>query len=339
MRWGFGPRRVWRPRILSRAASTARRQVRIHRPLRAPTVHDALVIPLVVPASDSYDVSAGAGVVTVATTSVTFLESSALRRFGHRIIPPPGTDRGRESPASTMRRAIFGGYVFDHFGHFLLETLCRLWVEQSGEIDADIPVVWISTSRHGIRPWMSDVFQRLGMQRSIVLVDETTGPLAVDELIVPAAGFELREFLHPTQLRRLACVPWRPDAERKIWLSRSGPSGLTTVPGEPVIEERLRNLGWSVVHPESLSIDQQLDTLAGATRIAGVEGSALHALALMKEFGGSVDIVPRRSSPNYSIIADVAGWDQHIHAPTRSTSGLEPSALALAIDRRPPRRR
>jgi hypothetical protein len=323
------------------------------RPLKWQRVHDAIVVPL----SESFDFSSGAGVV--ASGPGQYVVGTGLRRYSQEIVPPPqitGLSAERSIP-----RAVFGGFVFAHFGHFLVESLSRLWIEEISTIDSSVPLVWI---RGGMgwefTPWMTEICRRIGLEREIVLVDARTGPLGVEELIIPQAGFELREWMHPMQMKRLGTTPWLPNAsDSRVWLSRTRVGESAGLTQEHEVEAVLAERGWSIICPESLSIDEQVETLVGASHVAGVEGSALHGLMLVKDFGGTIDIIRRRSSPNYNVLALAAGWDQRwlnvvggrrsgvaivgrILGKSPATApvidGIDPVATALAVDRSSRRR-
>jgi capsular polysaccharide biosynthesis protein len=202
---------------------------------------------------------------------------------------------------------------------------------------------------------MIDLCRRIGFERQIILVHGATGALAVDELVVPEAGLELRAWVHPLQVRRLGSTQWVPSGtQKKVWLSRVGQGvsggGLTE---EIEVEHELARRGWLIVRPEELSIDEQVDLLTGASHVAGVEGSALHTLVLLRGFGGTVDVVRRIWNPTFDLIARVEGWDQRWIDPVGGRTikvpglnrfsgediewplveGIDVAATALAIDR------
>lgn len=61
------------------------------------------------------------GILTADGEAVT---ASLVYRGNSAAVRPP--DR-RPSVSSECREAVFGGYICDHFGHFIFETLNRLW--------------------------------------------------------------------------------------------------------------------------------------------------------------------------------------------------------------------
>ena len=345
-----------RHRLPRRWAATGlartRRAVRMRRPLRWRLVGDAIVVP---PTSDS-DVKSGAGVVARRDGDFDYVRRTGVRRYSRELVPQPQT-KGLTANRS-VPRAIFGGFAFDHFGHFLLESLSRLWIEQVEDIDDSVPLVWIGARGACIRPWMVDICRQIGLNREVILIDESTGALAVDELLVPDAGCEVREWMHPEQMRRLGTTPWRPErterTERKVWLSRVGlRSSKGGLSEETEVELLLAERGWEIIRPEDLSIESQVEFLSRASRVAGVEGSALHGLVMVGSFGGTIDIIRRNSDPNFTSLALAGGWNQRIldpigglmtTTPVRNSftgelvavptwDGIDVVATALAVER------
>lgn len=65
----------------------------------------------------------------------------------------------------------------------------------------------------------------------------------------------------------------------KLYLSRSRlPAEMRRIRDEEAMEADLERQGWRVVHPQELSVAEQLECLAAAHTIAGCVGSALHLL-------------------------------------------------------------
>lgn len=301
----------------------------MRRPLRCRTVRDAIVVP---PTSDA-DFTSGAGVVASIGGGFDYVRGTGVRRYSRELVPRPQT-KGLIANQS-VPRAIFGGFAFDHFGHFLLESLSRVWIDQTQEVDDSVPLVWIGGRGVSITPWMNDICRQIGLDREVMMVDISTGALAVDELLVPRASCELHEWVHPEQLRRLGTSSWRPNgSEGKVWLSRVG---IGTSHGglieEAEVEQVLADSGWSIVRPEEVSIEEQIEVLAGASHVAGVEGSALHGLVLVGGFGGTIDIIRRNSNTNFKLVALAGGWNQRMIDPMGGRVTLAPVTNSLTGER------
>jgi capsular polysaccharide biosynthesis protein len=268
------------------------------------TVRDALVVAR--PVLDDW--SGGAGVLRRSGATWRYVRGSGIARYGRRQIVAPRTD-GHE-PLHEVEAAVFGGYLFDHYGHFLMESLARLWAPSP---EPPVPVVWIAGWTESFSPWMSDVLDVVGVADDRIVVTSAGGPLRVGELLVAEPGFEFGSYMHPWFARRLArrCVVPAPAGH--VWLSRSVRAPISGLDEEAELEARLADCGWLVVHPEDLSVAGQLDVLAHAVHVAGLEGSAFHTLALLDGFAGAVDVFTRQEHVNFELVAEASGFDQVRH--------------------------
>lgn len=177
--------------------------------------------------------------------------------------------------------AIYGGMLMNHFGHFLVEAMSRLWFIQERP---QLPILWHSISlpvAHTPWPgWMDEVWALLGLRarhHHIILK-----PVQCDTVILPRSGLVATNRLHPRQVAALACVR-EPNTSvgRRVWLSRAGlPSQFGRIEREEVVEASLVARGWTVVRPEALAVAAQAGIFAHADIVAGFAGSAFHAVLL-----------------------------------------------------------
>jgi capsular polysaccharide biosynthesis protein len=306
--------------------------------LRLASISDAVVVAR----PDLDDWSGGAGVLQRTHGDLRYVRDSGIRRFGRRQIPPPLT--AGWSVGGRLDCALYAGFLYDHYGHFLLESLARLWPPALG---VDVPVVWIAGWTETFAPWMTDMLDMLGVVPDRRIVTSSSGALEVGELIVPDPGFEFGSFMHPWLARRLArrrtCVRGR---ETHVWLSRAALVPNSGLDEELEVEAEMRERGWIILRPEEHSLREQVEILAGAIHVAGVEGSAFHTLCLLHEFGGAVDLFTRQEHDNFELVASVFELDQVRHrlpgatprerAKRRGTdtqwSGVDLAGMAAILD-------
>lgn len=288
--------------------------------LRLRVIDDAVVVPR----ARFGDVSLGAGVLKPTAHGQRPVRDTGVRRRDKEYVLPPPVD---SRPRHHIDQAIFGGYLFDHYGHFLLESLGRLWFDEPRH---DIPIVWIAATADRWRPWMTELADLVGIGPHRRLLNAGDGPLGVGRLVVADQGFEVDRYMHPWLVDRLAIVPASPDVTGNttghshghgdghggtghVWLSRTGLDETAGVAEERDIERRLADSGWAVVHPERLTVAEQVRVLRSARHVAGIEGSAFHTLLLLRGFTGTVDLLSRHGSRNFEVINAAQRLDLQRH--------------------------
>jgi hypothetical protein len=230
---------------------------------------------------------------------------------------------------------LYGGLLIEHFGHFLIESLSRTWALTAHK---QLPVVWQCFPKPKLVKWQIEIFKILGIDhRHFRLISR---PSKVDTVILPDAGFILNDFVHPDQAEALAAFPFRaPLSGKRIWLSKSKlPPDKGKVLNEEEIEARLLARGWSILHPERVSVSEQLGILSDAETVAGFAGSAFHLLVLGKEVQTKVRIVRRYANPlpaTFEIVARAKRLDQRIlNIDFESDNGLRDTRAIVRVANR-----
>ncbi len=198
-----------------------------------------------------------------------------------------------EEEPGRLDKAVYGGLHMNHFGHFLLEAMSRLWFLRA---HPGATVLWHSLDLpvpHA--PWpgrMAELARLLGLgdYRNVSI----KGPLRVGELVVPPHGYRPGAALDPEQARALRVVKPLPRAIDRLWLSRSAlPDQFGRLLGEADLEAKLAERGWTIFHPERHPVAEQARTLARANAVAGFAGSAFHAILLLEEPPARITLVER----------------------------------------------
>ena len=237
------------------------------------------------------------------------------RSYGQVGFAPEPPSTARTDP----RPVVFAGHLSYHFGHFILESLSRLWFAAE---HPERPIVWacrpepVPPAWHA---WQRQVLDVLGLRNEVLLLTEPTRFRSVD---VPQPGYRVKDFFSRQHARFLATYPARPrDPDLRVWLSRSGSdSGYRSLHAAR-LEAQLTEHGWTIVQPETLPIGEQLELLATAGRVAGEQGSAFHLVMLLDDVSGlEVDVICRdpdrpaeEQNQNYRLIAEVRGLRQRLH--------------------------
>lgn len=263
------------------------------------TLKDAIVVP---PVESAFTQEAG-----LLNADGSYCHQGALwRRYRPLTTEPPHPGR----PLETVRgRWLWGGVLWAHFGHFLVESTSRLWALDRPEEEFEGILFIPKRPRVGdkVRTFQKD-FVRL-MQVEVPL-RVATEPVAVEELVVPGQGFGLGTLIQGTRAFRSAihrrfAAEIVPDGPEKIYLSRSalglGKGGML---GEERLEEFLAAEGFEIFHPQDHDLGTQLARYKAATHVVAADGSALHLFAMVGRPHQRVAMIHRRKSTANNLLAE-----------------------------------
>jgi capsular polysaccharide biosynthesis protein len=224
-------------------------------------------------------------------------------------------------------RTFYAGHLLHVFGHLLLEMLPRFWPALDfGEFDQ----VLFRPARAGrnsgspdFEPYERDTLIALGVDpEQVVLVGDR--PLVVEDLTVSTPALVLKYGVDPAILvafdrLRSAFAGTGGDTDRRVYLSRTRlTDGYRKATNEDAIETMFEGAGFEIVHPQELTLAEQVATVAAATAIAGCDGSALHLGAFARP-GTVLLAIDSRVVVNQFMLDRVRGLDA-VHVLAASTA-------------------
>ncbi|MEM7731153.1 MAG: glycosyltransferase 61 family protein [Pseudomonadota bacterium] len=197
---------------------------------------------------------------------------------------------------------LYAGVGRHHFGHFLVETLIRLWAVGYYRDELDGIVIIpnrgmdfnVSIERR-FGPFLSLLTDGLGAHMP-------THPTRYETMLLPSPGFGplgwitgTPIFRRETRARVAARVRPSAGANDKVYISRTKlHKDDKLVDQEARIEDVMRKAGYDIFHPEQHSIAEQLSRYRTAKTIVGAEGSAFHLAPFAMPTGGRVALYQRR---------------------------------------------
>ncbi|CAM3061314.1 Protein of unknown function [Paracoccus aminovorans] len=253
---------------------------------------------------------------------------AATWRDGLRVTQPLAA-----APVPTARlpgRHLWGGVYFGHFGHFLVETLSRLWAAKTSGAESVI-----FTPRHSrLRDFVAYQQELIALTLPDLPVRILRAPTEVEDLLVPGQGFGLGEISAGTPAFRAFIREAFRDIPaggiENVYISRTRFSGKGGIINEQLVEDNLAAQGYTAIYPEKLSIREQLSIFKGARRIVGLDSSAFHMLGFVAAPWQQACILLRRNHP---------AW-QHIAAHLAGFTGRAPEVVdALVADWMPERQK
>jgi hypothetical protein len=191
--------------------------------------------------------------------------------------------------------AIFGGVIGPAFGHQITQSIGRLW---AGALAPKAPILFLPErlSFRSIPRHVLDLARALGVQNDLHLVTE---PAQCEQLLVPAevCNLDFRPCTTPYFRDWLARNRPEPPPEPgpDLYVSRSGlPLDNGQYLQENLLETALQRSDYRVIHPERLTIAEQLAAYRAARRLIFADGSAAHLWSFAARPGQKVAIVLRR---------------------------------------------
>ena len=177
---------------------------------------------------------------------------------------------------------IFLGLLHDHYGHFLLSTLSRLWSIQ------DLPKYKILCYSPNYlvewsKPYVRDILSALDLDPARFVSFDA--PVKIREIILPFASFEEQNFVHRTFARMCNAIGDRltngfapaPDSTLPVYLSKERITrGVRKIINEAEICEHLEKSGFEILFPEEMTFSKQVAMWRSPRPVVAFSSSGLH---------------------------------------------------------------
>jgi hypothetical protein len=219
---------------------------------------------------------------------------------------------GIEYKSNVQDVVIYGGILFNHFGHFILESLSRYWILKNLN---NVKIAWHVRGQDQILNWQKEIFNLLNIDTdNFIIINQ---PYIFENLMLASPGYIMNTKANNFHLSTLKIQSQEKNEKlksKKIWLSRSNlKEYFGGVNNEKELEKILLDEGFEIVFPEKLNVTEQLDIYSQAEVLAGFEGSAFHSIVFLSSPPPLIIILQRRIQgihPNYITIADCLNLNQ-----------------------------
>ena len=212
--------------------------------------------------------------------------------------PYPREDTIQDLPGTWL----FGGRFNPHFGHFLCETLARLWALDFVDepIDGVLFFPWSNNDAEKAESCFSSLSKIFNIDFNYKLCEQ---PYRAERLIVPPQGLgisrlmagspEMRQFILKHLERDMPPVDCK-----KLYISRGGQFGRDgrVFVGEEKLQELLQEEGYTIFSPEEHSWAEQLRHYLSADHIIGADGSAIHLVNYTGRTDLNLGVIRRRNT-------------------------------------------
>jgi capsular polysaccharide biosynthesis protein len=237
-----------------------------------------------------------------------------------------GSDILKDCCSSQGGTYIYGGVISLHYGHFIVNTLSRLWHHRRDVVtDAKIifhgpgnPDVWFE------RPFLKQMFAAIGIYRENILTFDR--PTRISTLQIPHPSFQEQHYICSafTKLcnnignHLISSAGSVRRNDRPVYLSKTAmASGVGRVVNETVIENILRAQGVEIIYPESLTLRDQMMVFVERSIVLGITGSALHTSTFIPPRSRVIALSPTdRPNSNFSLMDSANGTkSEYYYAP------------------------
>lgn len=194
-------------------------------------------------------------------------------------------------------RTLYLGTFYNHYGHFITESLSRFWWHEAGD-SFDHLVAYGFIHNHGrvhVQRFHRHMTGILGipLKRMSLL----TAPVRFDEIVVPEQLFvfgshvnvRMRDIYGRIAEQHRAGIP-----SGRIFLTRSihPRARLANAHG---VEDVFASFGFRVIYPEEVKIRRQLDYYVNSEIIAGLSGSGMHNCLFSRPGTMTIEVGDRRA--------------------------------------------
>lgn len=187
-------------------------------------------------------------------------------------------------------RVAYGGFLYrTHYGHFLIESLARMWRLMRHE-EFDRIIFHSHPGAIEACPIGDFLLETLGWSKEkITIINE---PTQIPLLTIPDPAIRLGS-TEAFAVHKQVCSaitdrtfgdiysPF-PKQPQPIYFSRSKFT-IRPVFGELELEHELARQGWEIVYPEQLSVPEQIKISRKSNIYCGIIGSAMHNLMFSRQ--------------------------------------------------------
>ena len=202
-----------------------------------------------------------------------------------------------ENPVYQDEKVVYCGYLVNHWGHFLVEAVTRLWyvLEQDPTVDKYVFFVDENEERT-VKGNFRKFFELLKIWDKLELVST---PTTYREVIVPQIAFQCMKYYSPKFLAIFDAIADNvtvdPSWERydKIYFTRSQFAGQNGYEfGLEAFDDFYSRNGYAVLAPEKIPLGQMIYLIRSASEIASMSGSTPHNM-LFASSGQKLTILER----------------------------------------------
>lgn len=194
-------------------------------------------------------------------------------------------------------KVVYCGYLINHWGHFLVDSITRLWYYTENDSSVDKYVFFIEDgSKREITGNYRKFFELLKIWDKLEIINK---PVTYREVIVPELGIVKMTSYVPKLLQVFDTIAenvvpdpgWKTPS--KIFFSRSQfAKGMQYEFGFDAIDNFFEKNGYQILYPEKVPLDEMIHYIRNADVVAALSGTLPHNILFAKQ-GQHLEVVER----------------------------------------------
>ena len=194
-------------------------------------------------------------------------------------------------------KVVYCGYLVNHWGHFLIEGITRLWYFMEGDTTVDKYVFFVDENEN--REVKGNYLEFLKLLKIWDKLEIINKPTTYREVIVPELGIQCRKAYTPKLLKVFDAIAdnvvpdpnW--ETPEKIYYSRSQlAKGMPFEFGFASLDNFFEKNGYTILYPEKVPLGRMIHYIRNSKVVASLSGSLPHNMLFAKQ-GQKVEIVER----------------------------------------------
>ena len=215
-----------------------------------------------------------------------------------RVKPPRQFFTQRLFIPKRSGHSLYLGPWMRHYGHFITETLSRLWLaSEVKSYDHLVAYPFIFGSITPLKPYQLYFLKLLGIDDPVI--QPLKKPCYFEKITIPEQGWvinsSVNENIKPLYRKIRDAHLSNITSKSKIFLSRND-AGYQRIRNVIEVEALFKKRGFDIVYPEKLSIQEQLSRYANCEVMSGFSGTALHNCVFTHEDTLIIDLGDPRNT-------------------------------------------
>lgn len=249
----------------------------------------------ILPLKPGHDLGFGLGGAVDSNSK--YIEESSIEKL---------VERGYEysNPVVDKRRVVYCGYLRNHWGHFLVDSINRLWYfleYDSSEIDAYVFFVDYGEERNIVGNY-KEFFELLGIYKKLCFINK---PTVFKKVIIPESSYYRQKGYYSTKYHDIfelvsnnitVDIKW--EKYDKIFMSRSQFNKSKSMEfGMEMLDNFFEKNGYNIIAPEKISLSYMIYLIRSSKKIAAISGTLPHNM-LFGNKGQTIEIIERNPLNN-----------------------------------------